>query len=81
MHTIGQPNSEPPRQGFSADLQKLEEAILQSGAKTSLGTLDDLLKERGFVTLVLILSLPFIQPIPVPGLSIIFGLAIFMQGS
>lgn len=79
-YTTGQPDSEPPRQGFSADLQRLEEAILHSGAKTSLGTLDDLLKERGFVTLVLILSLPFIQPIPVPGLSIIFGLAIFMLG-
>ena len=74
--------SEPsrPGHGFSADLQKLEDALLRSTAKTSLGTLDDLLKERGFVTLVLILSLPFIQPIPVPGLSILFGLAIFMLG-
>jgi hypothetical protein len=69
-----------PGRGFSADLQKLEEALLQSDLKTNLGTLDDLLKERGFITLVLILSLPFIQPIPVPGLSILFGLAIFMLG-
>jgi len=80
QHPTDPTTPERPGEGFSADLHKLEDALLRSGEKTSLGTLDDLLKERGFVTLVLILSLPFIQPIPVPGLSILFRLAIFMLG-
>ena len=75
-----EPNSHPQDQGFAADLQILEEALRGPEEHVSLAQLEDLLQGRGFVTLILILSLPFIQPIPVPGLSILFGLAIFMLG-
>jgi hypothetical protein len=79
-HSI-QGNVESDDCGFTGDLLKLEEALkVEPQAKVSLATLEDLLEGRGFVTLILILSLPFIQPLPVPGISIIFGLAIFMLG-
>lgn len=69
-----------PDRGFAEDLQILEKSLEKRGDKVTLAQLEELLEGRGFVTLVLILSLPFIQPIPVPGLSILFGLVILMLG-
>ena len=38
------------------------------------------LGEKGLPFLVLILSLPFMQPIPLPGLSIVLGILIALKG-
>jgi len=48
--------------------------------KLTLGELADLLAERGHALLTLMLSFPFMLPIPLPGLSIIFGLILASLG-
>ncbi len=63
---------------FSHDLELIKERV--DSHKTTIADLETILKNRGPVTLSLILSIPFVQPIPVPGLSIIFGIIIALFG-
>lgn len=63
----------------------LEEDILllQEEAKEtpiSIGEILRVLDEKGRPLLLLLLSLPFCQPIPLPGLSILFGIVIAIIG-
>lgn len=46
----------------------------------TLGNLADCLKEDALLVVCLISILPFMQPIPIPGLSTILGLVALMQG-
>jgi hypothetical protein len=62
---------------FSEELMILEE---KSQKKVSIGDIMALLNERAYTFLLLLLSLPFIQPIPFPGLSTPFGLVIALIG-
>jgi hypothetical protein len=65
-------------QGFNQDLDIL--AHQATGEKISVGRIEDILQGRGFATLCMILSMPFVQPIPLPGLSVILGAAIAILG-
>lgn len=59
-------------------LSKSLAAFLQEGGTKKL-TFNDLLRDtqgRGLYLLILLLSLPFISPIPLPGVSILLGLVI-----
>lgn len=82
-----------PAIGFTKDLQKLETMLDQkiSDSQASeekqnlnvfvtIGELENVLEGRGLITMTLIFALPFVQPIPIPGLSIMFGLIIFALG-
>lgn len=50
------------------------------GKALSFRDIIDVLRGRGFDVLVIILALPFCQPIPLPGLSTPFGLALMVFG-
>jgi hypothetical protein len=70
-----------PRRGafrLSEALAKLEEK--SHGQSLNLGDVIFLLDERARTFLLLLLSLPFVQPIPLPGLSTPFGVAIAFLG-
>ena len=47
----------------------------------TLRDLIDLVGPKGHCLLILFLSLPFLQPIPLPGLSVLFGLSIALLGT
>lgn len=66
----------PPR--LSAELADLREGISEHGV--TLGDMMDRLHGRGFMLFLILLSVPFCQPIPLPGLSVIFGLVISLIG-
>jgi hypothetical protein len=63
---------------LSRDLKKiLDKAELQS---LTVGQLRQTLKGRGFALLIILFALPFTIPVPLPGLSTPFGLAIAFLG-
>lgn len=64
---------------FSEELAKLEEKSRDE--KMTIGDIMASLDQRAHTFLLLLLSLPFIQPIPFPGLSTPFGLAIALIGT
>ena len=70
--------SNKSRQSFTADLDAIETLVKASRVKVE--EIERVLDGRGFASLALILSLPFVQPIPLPGLSMIFGLALMALG-
>lgn len=59
---------------LSLEIKDLKKSL--NGEVTPLGDLLQILEARGHPLLILILTLPFFLPIPVPGLSIAFGLII-----
>jgi hypothetical protein len=63
---------------LSEELLKLEEKSREQSI--NLGDVIILLDERAHTFLLLLLSLPFVQPIPLPGLSTPFGVAIAFLG-
>jgi len=63
---------------LSEDLAKLQEKAREQSL--SLGDVIFLLDDRARTFLLLLLSLPFVQPIPLPGLSTPFGVAIALLG-
>jgi hypothetical protein len=64
---------------FSAELRSLVERF--DGRPLPLGTLLEATRGRGFHLLLVLLALPFVTPIPLPGLSIPFGLVVAVLGS
>lgn len=50
------------------------------GRATSLGELLEALKERGTAVLIVLLAAPFVPPVPLPGLSLPFGVALALLG-
>ncbi len=66
------------RRTLSQDLEVLR-ARAELGPLT-LGQLEAALHGRGFLVMILLCSLPFVLPIPIPGLSIPFGLVICVLG-
>jgi hypothetical protein len=59
----------------------LTAAAADPGHPLTLGLIIDTTAERAFGVLMAFLCLPFVQPIPVPGLSIPFGLALMLLGA
>lgn len=63
---------------FSQDLVTIENHL--TGTTVTVAEIDRVLQGRGFATICMVLCLPFIQPIPLPGLSIAFGLGVMALG-
>jgi hypothetical protein len=71
------PSDRTPR--LSDQLTRLE-AASQRQETVHLAEVIALLKGRAYTFLLLLLSVPFVQPIPIPGLSTPFGVAIALVG-
>ncbi len=67
----------PPRR-LSADLAEL--LRLADGRALTLGELEALLQGRGFGLFILLMSLPFLIPVAIPGLSVPFGIVVLLIG-
>jgi len=63
---------------LSDELAALQEGVSEHGV--TLGEMMDRLHGRGFMLFLILLSVPFCQPIPLPGLSVLFGLVIAFIG-
>lgn len=72
------PNHSPTPAKFSSELREL--AVNFSGKPLSLGSILEAVGERGFHVLLVFASLPFLVPIPLPGLSVPFGLVVTLIG-
>jgi hypothetical protein len=59
----------------------LEVEGLEDSTPLTLGLIIDTTQERAFGVLMAFLCLPFVQPIPLPGLSIPFGIALLLLGA
>lgn len=68
----------PEPRRLSADLREL--LLETAGRSMTLGELEDILKGRGFGLFLLLMALPFVFPIPLPGLSVPFGIVIVLVG-
>jgi hypothetical protein len=69
---------ELPAKRLSSDLKEL--LRLAAGRSLTLGELEDILQGRGFALFILLLSIPFLFPIAIPGLSIPFGIVVLLLG-
>lgn len=67
------------RRRFSDELRELATALADQPA--SLGTILAATSGRGFGLLLVLIALPFITPIPLPGLSTPFGLVVLIIGA
>lgn len=74
------PAASPPpvSHAFVRELQELVDRYDRQGVK--LGALLDRTEGRGYYLLLVLISLPFVTPIPLPGFSIPFGIAIALIG-
>ena len=68
-----------PRITFSAELQMLAEKFAERPARLS--EILEATHGRGFALLLIFISLPFVTPIPLPGLSTPFGLTVALIGA
>lgn len=69
----------PHRPTFSQELAKLAQVF--SDRPTRICEILEATKGRGFDLLLVCISLPFVTPIPLPGLSIPFGLVVALIGA
>ncbi len=72
------PDAEPPARRLSSDLRDLLREA--DGRALTLGELEAILQGRGFALFILLLSLPCLFPISIPGTSIVFGIVIMLLG-
>lgn len=63
---------------LSGDLKKILDHA--AGKEVMIQEIIDVLHGRGFYILVILLAFPFLIPIPIPGLSVIFGMALLLFG-
>jgi hypothetical protein len=68
-----------PKAAFSADLHAV--AVHFEARSAQLGELLEATKGRGYHLLLFVVALPFVGPVPLPGFSIPFGLAIAVIGA
>lgn len=73
----GAQGPEPARR-LSTDLRELLE--IAAGRALTLGELEQILQGRGFALFILLVSIPFLFPVSVPGLSIPFGVVVMLLG-
>jgi hypothetical protein len=64
---------------FSTELRSLAEKY--EGKPVQLETLFEATKGRGYNLLLLLIAFPFVTPVPLPGLSIPFGVALAILGT
>lgn len=67
------------RTAFSADLHAV--AVRFEEHPAQLGELLEATKDRGYHLLLFVIALPFVGPVPLPGFSIPFGLAVAVIGA
>ncbi len=88
MSTVTEPPANPdappamlrvPRRRFSQELQEL--ALKSAGRPTHLSDILQATQGREFDLFLVCISLPFVTPIPLPGLSAPFGLAVALIGA
>ncbi|MBL9167417.1 MAG: exopolysaccharide biosynthesis protein [Verrucomicrobiales bacterium] len=73
------PNGQkPPHLRFSEELQQLTQTF--EGRPVQVGEILLATKGRGFHLLLVCIALPFVTPIPLPGFSIPFGVAVALIG-
>ncbi len=72
------PFVELPRERISDALTRVLAAA--GGGSLTIGQMVDILRGRGLYLIVILLCLPFLSPVSVPGISIPFGLAISFSG-
>lgn len=72
------PRPDPLKRALSGQLARL--AARFSDRPVRLGELTDVLQLRGFNAVLLFLAFPFITPVPLPGLSTLFGSVIALLG-
>jgi hypothetical protein len=71
----------PQSEHFSAYLQILIDSFVASpGPNIPLGEIEKRLQDKGVAALMVVLALPFVQPIPIPGVSIVLGLILMSLG-
>ena len=70
----------PPNPKFSMILDELRKLIEAAPEKLSLRAVVSFFGPKGHVLLSLFFSLPFLQPVPIPGLSTLLGCCTFMFG-
>ncbi|HEY5791883.1 MAG TPA: exopolysaccharide biosynthesis protein [Chthoniobacterales bacterium] len=68
----------PVSRRLSEELTALREGVLGRGV--SLGEMMDHLQGRGFMLFLILLVAPFCQPVPLPGLSMLFGIVVAFIG-
>jgi hypothetical protein len=68
----------PPPRRLSTDLREL--LAVADGRTLTLGELEAILQGRGVALFLLLLSIPFVFPLPIPGLSTPFGIVILLMG-
>ncbi len=64
---------------FSRDLRELTERF--AARPVTLGEILDATKGRGFDLLLVLIALPFLTPVPLPGFSIPFGVVVALIGA
>jgi len=70
-----------PAEGGHAFVRELQELVDRYDKQgVTLGALLDRTDRRGYYLLLILISLPFVTPIPLPGFSIPFGVAIALIG-
>ncbi len=74
---INEPSAVPPRR-LSHDFVELQRE--SAGKSLTIDELAQVLQARGFTLFILLLALPFCLPISIPGLSLPFGVVIFLLG-
>jgi hypothetical protein len=73
------PAPEPPRSTFSQELRDLARQFTDRPA--CLSEILEATRGRGFNLLLLLIGLPFLTPIPLPGLSTPFGFVVLLIGA
>lgn len=73
------PGARSPRPKFSQELQELARQFADRPARLS--ELLAATQGRGFDLLLLVIALPFLTPIPLPGLSTPFGIVVLLIGA
>lgn len=69
----------PPRVTFSQELRDLAERFAERPVR--LGEILEASQGRGFNVLLVLIALPFLTPIPLPGFSLPFGLVVAVIGA
>ncbi len=78
--STGLVNSKPAaRPAFSEELRRLAKQF--NGQPATLAAILSATKERGIELVLVLICLPFLTPIPLPGLSTPFGLVVFLIGA
>lgn len=72
------PGEEDSARRLSSDLRDLREQA--NGRALTLGELEQILQGRGFALFILLVSVPFLFPISIPGLSVPFGFVVMLLG-